>query len=793
MHRPRIGLLTVGISLSLGFTAFAADDDALARYHQNVNNAHVVVPGQYAVRLTPGFSVDDLHGVHPDCAPSHAWGKRDWVTVNCNAQLSPEDVLQHWQRRDEIQVVQAAFQIHFTATPNDLLGAQWYLRNTGTTISGSPGIVGADLGAVDAWDITRGEAGVVVAVIDSGVYTGHSELSGRIYQPPGEICGNGKDDDGNGYIDDCEGWDVGDDDNDPDPRDLPSTSSSGVSCAPGHGTFIAGQIAARTNNNSGIAGVHWAGKVMPLKMVSDTDCRLTDVQLAEALYYAEDNGAQVINASWTLGNMTTPAVSTAMTSISRSDTLLVIAAGNANRDVDSEVDFPIDFNVTDDIVVAATDHRDRRSSFSNYGAKGVDIGAPGSSIRSLGIDSSTALRTAQGTSFAAPLVAAGAALLWDEYPELTRAQVRQAIIDGSEPISSLDCGSTAKCVLHGSRLYLPGALDEAEYYASTPLPSATVRVDDGVGGDGDGVIERGESFRLKLLLSNGGLVDTNSLKATLVATNTNIELGVTSVDSPPAEANSSNADSGIAFTGSIPMECIGNGRTFFRITLQDKTTGETWVSEQRNDVRCSVDDDNDGVFYPDDCDDNDASIKPGAPEVCNGKDDDCDQVIDGPNASGAVDWYPDADGDGFGVEGTTAKDCDPPTGFGEGTDDCDDSNADVFPGNEERCDELDNDCNGEIDDDPSDGDRTWADADGDGWGTNVQVRVCLNGEPAPQLGDCDDSDASIFPGSTSHNTDCSERKGFLGLSCSSIPSPAVGGGLLTLLLVGLLRRRRTQS
>ncbi|MES2639379.1 MAG: MopE-related protein [Myxococcota bacterium] len=161
-----------------------------------------------------------------------------------------------------------------------------------------------------------------------------------------------------------------------------------------------------------------------------------------------------------------------------------------------------------------------------------------------------------------------------------------------------------------------------------------------------------------------------------------------------------------------------------------------------------TDDDGDGASEVDgDCDDADAAVGPGATERCNGADEDCDGQIDEDVAD--ADWYADADGDGFGG-GSALLTCDPPEGFVDLGGDCDDTDAARFPGAAERCNTLDDDCDGEVDDPAEVEPLEWfTDADADGYGTGTPVVGCTDpGGAAREDGDCDDADASANPGAT---------------------------------------------
>ena len=172
----------------------------------------------------------------------------------------------------------------------------------------------------------------------------------------------------------------------------------------------------------------------------------------------------------------------------------------------------------------------------------------------------------------------------------------------------------------------------------------------------------------------------------------------------------------------------------------DTDTPDTDTDEQTDDTSSSGDDaDGDGWASDEDCDDNDADANPGADEECDGNDNDCDGEID---EDVTETYWEDADGDGFGDEGSTTDACEPPTGYvpaGDG--DCDDADSTVYPGAEELCDSIDNDCDDEVDEDL--GSSTWyADADGDGYGNpGSSTDACE--QPAGYTNndwDCDDTD-----------------------------------------------------
>jgi subtilisin family serine protease len=237
----------------------------------------------------------------------------------------------------------------------------WGLHNTGQ----SGGAVDADIDAPEAWDITTGSESVIIAVVDTGVAINHPDLIDNIWRNSGETdCSDGVDNDANGYEDDCFGWDFLGDDN--DPSDLH-----------GHGTHVSGTIAGKGNNMIGVAGVMWEARIMPLRFLG-SDGFGTTADAIEAILYANNNGAHVINNSWG-GSSYSKALKDA---IDASTAVVVCAAGNDGVNTDISPHYPSGFSSPNIISVAATTRNDERASFSNFGLNSVDIGAPGVSIHS---------------------------------------------------------------------------------------------------------------------------------------------------------------------------------------------------------------------------------------------------------------------------------------------------------------------------------------------------------------------------------------------------------------------------
>jgi subtilisin family serine protease/subtilisin-like proprotein convertase family protein len=329
--------------------------------------------------------------------------------------------------------------------PNDPSFNQlWGLHNTGQ----SGGTPDADIDAPEAWDIQKGNPNLVIGVIDTGVDYNHQDLVGNIWTNPGEIAGDGIDNDGNGYIDDIRGWDFAYNDNNPSDVD-------------GHGTHVSGTIAGKGNNGVGVTGVAWNAKIMPLKFLNDQGSGSTSNAIL-AINYATAKGVKLTNNSWGGGGYS-QALYDAINAAGQAGALFIAAAGNDAKNTDTSPSYPASYNLANIISVASTTRTDALSSFSNYGLTSVDLGAPGSEIYSLAPGGGYA--TLSGTSMASPHVAGAAALLWSQNPTWTAQQVKNALMNTGEPIAAL-AGKTVS----GKRLNVFNAL------AGANLPSVTVSV-----------------------------------------------------------------------------------------------------------------------------------------------------------------------------------------------------------------------------------------------------------------------------------------------------------------------------
>lgn len=404
-----------------------------------------IQPHELLIKLRPGISAGQKRGLERALQggsmrafrqpPGLARGRMDrWRHVTLPDAIDIKKMTERLRRNPAVELVEPNYIVTTNVVPNDPDFTQlWGLNNTGQT----GGAADADIDAPEAWDIQTGaDSGVIVAVNDTGVDYNHDDLKDSMWINPGEIAGNGIDDDGNGYVDDVHGYDFYNDDGDPFDDH-------------GHGTHVAGTIAASANNGIGITGVSWGAKIMAVKFFNSQG-QGTVAGAIDSVLYATSMGARIMNNSWGGGGYS-QALKDAIRTAHDANALFVAAAGNSNNDNDLNPHYPSSYDVPNVLAVAATDQSDQRAWFSSYGANSVDLGAPGVDIYSTLPSQSYDYKS--GTSMATPHVVGAAAVVLAHKPQFTAEEVKGLLIDTVDPVPAL-----ASLVASGGRLNLNSAL-----------------------------------------------------------------------------------------------------------------------------------------------------------------------------------------------------------------------------------------------------------------------------------------------------------------------------------------------
>lgn len=387
--------------------------------------------------------------------------------------IDVHSIVNELRARDDIEYAEPNYLVSFgTVVPNDpQFALQWALFNPGLYIDDFPSTQNADIKASQAWEITMGSPDVIIALSDTGVDLTHPDLERNIYTNTREIPGNGIDDDHNGYIDDIHGFNVADQNGD-------------TSDAVGHGTFMAGIIAAEINNNIGISGV-CQSKILPARFYkrsqSDpTEFSATVIDGARSLLYSIAAGASIINASWStklisddLPADASQVLEDAVKATNDAGALLVCLAGNEGFNLDYSRIYPASYGQPNQIVVAASDFNDEiwHPLFnpyvitSGFGPHSVNLAAPGVSVLTTQARGNCFLCTQSldphdwyaredGTSISAALVSGVAALVKSRYPNDSSILLKRRILEGVEVTENL-----RDYVITSGRLSALGALN----------------------------------------------------------------------------------------------------------------------------------------------------------------------------------------------------------------------------------------------------------------------------------------------------------------------------------------------
>jgi thermitase len=327
------------------------------------------------------------------------------IVVVLNSAANATTALKQLEANPAVRYAEVDGTVHAAAVyPNDPLFPDLWGLNQPNNI---------DIDAPEAWSVTTGTTSTIVAVLDTGIDLNNPEFMYHLWVNPNG--GSGAD----GYVGDVFGWNF--------------VSNNGyVQDDNGHGSHVSGILAAAGNNNYGVVGVDWNALIMPVKILDSTGSGTTD-EAVSGIYFAVDHGARVINASWG-GGPYSQAMANAIAFANAHGVVFVTAAGNNGTNNDRVPSYPADYQLPNEIAVAAIDQYGNLASFSNYGPTTVALGAPGVNILST-VPGGFAYYS--GTSMATPYVAGTVALLEGIHPEFSAVQLVQRILATTKPLPSL--------------------------------------------------------------------------------------------------------------------------------------------------------------------------------------------------------------------------------------------------------------------------------------------------------------------------------------------------------------------
>lgn len=455
MKRSLKGLMVVPFALS--FAAFAKAPSKTPEF----------VPNEIIVKLKPGMekSFFSQKSLGSFLTKSYSLRVKQFWKLKTDSKSSLAEVIARLNQDPAVEYAEPNFiykigQVDALDPMDPKFGLLWGLKNSGNNEPGKDGnptatvgVVGADIQASKAWEISRGSKQIKIAVIDTGIDYNHPDLKDNILVNDAEKNGKpGVDDDANGYVDDIYGYDFAG--NDADPMDGHS-----------HGTHCAGTIAA-SHNDMGVAGVMSEASLLPVKFLSDTGSGSTEGAIS-AIDYAIKRGVDIMSNSWGGGGYS-KALEDVIKKANDAGIVFVAAAGNDSANNDSTPHYPSNYPVDNVISVAAHQITDDLASFSCFGRKTVHIAAPGKNILSTINNGGYAVYS--GTSMATPHVSGVVGLLLSTDGALTPKEVRAKVMATSIPVRSYK-GKTVS----GGRISAYNLLTNTIPPRNEPDPNAWVR------------------------------------------------------------------------------------------------------------------------------------------------------------------------------------------------------------------------------------------------------------------------------------------------------------------------------
>jgi subtilisin family serine protease len=458
----------------------------------------------------------------------------------CQANVSKQtDILQLCRdlvKTGQVEYAEPRYGYQMEATtPNDpSYGAQWFLSK---------------IQAPDAWDISKGDTTVWIGIVDCGVQLTHPDLADNIWiNPIEDINHNGifdnfpvgsggdidsLDNDMNGFVDDVQGWDFCG----PDTANLAYAGDNDPNVYGAnndHGTHVAGDASAVTDNATGVAGIGWSCRVMAIKCSFDNDTRASGGKGYiyfgyDGIVYAADNGAKAINCSWG-GTGYSQFAQDLVNYAWEGGSVVVCAAGNDNS---PDPHYPSAYDNA--LSVAATTSSDIRSSFSNYGTT-IDVSAPGSAILSTAY--SNTYDSWDGTSMASPVAAGVVGLIWANNPTWNNTQVATQLIMTTD---NIDASNPSYVGLLGT-----GRINAYKALTTAPVPLVKYHSHQVIDG-GNGIAEAGESVFLSLSLKNWW-GDAASVSATIHSDDYAVQIGTAIAGYGGINGGNTTSVSGFDFT-----------------------------------------------------------------------------------------------------------------------------------------------------------------------------------------------------------------------------------------------------